>query len=245
MGVKTGLGLKAVQWFTRGIQFACAAIILGIYSFFLATLASNKLPIASSLRAVEGIAGAAALYSLIALLFLCCLAGFAVTSALAVVLDVAFIAAFIYISAANRRGAGACKGYADTPLGLGDAANLLSGDEDNVDISLPRLCTACRLQTAALITAIIAILFFILSIFLEIALVRNRRREARYGSDPNYAPGSGRPRGRFTSRDPCDKDGGEMACADFNILPEHAHPDQAPNGNPYNYDDGIYTQPRH
>ncbi|KMQ81594.1 hypothetical protein RF55_25831, partial [Lasius niger] len=119
MGGKSGLALKFLQWFIRGIQFLCAALILGVYSYFLAALHNHDLPIARSVRAVEGISGAAVLYTLCGLVLLCCVAGLAVTSFIAVVLDVCFIGAFIYVAVANKHGASSCRGYLDTPFGNG------------------------------------------------------------------------------------------------------------------------------
>lgn len=154
MGAGTGFGLKFVQWFIRGIQFCCAAIILAIYSYFLATLHNHNLPIATSLRAVEGISGAGTLYTLLALLMLCCLAGHTLAAFLAVLLDVCFIGAFIYVAVANKNGAGSCTGVLDTPFGKGQSASTVQADKGFT--KLPSFHTACRLQTASLAVAIIA-----------------------------------------------------------------------------------------
>lgn len=155
MGSKAGLGLKFLQWFLRGVQFLCAALILGIFSYFLATLHNHDLHIATSIRAVEGISGAAVLYTLIGLLLLCCVAGLAVTSFIAMVLDVAFIGAFIYVAYTNRHGASSCRGYVDTPFGRGNSRDTNNAGSDGFT-ALPSYRTACRLQSAALAVAIIA-----------------------------------------------------------------------------------------
>ncbi|KAK5993284.1 hypothetical protein PT974_06713 [Cladobotryum mycophilum] len=209
MGVKAGLGLKTIQWFIRGIQFCCAALILAVYSYFLASLHNHNLRIATSLRAVEGISGAATLYTLAGLLLLCCVAGLTATSLLAVVLDAAFVGAFIYVAVANRGGAGSCRGYVDTPFGK-----------------------ACRLQTACLAVAIIAIIFFVFSILVEVALARNRRREKRYGPSPqnDYTSGYGK-RGGFLGRLFGRRKPGDAVADDANMLPPHTHPDQLDNNN--------------
>jgi hypothetical protein len=154
MGAGTGLSLKFIQWFIRGIQFCCAAIILAIYSYFLATLHNHNLPIATSLRAVEGISGAGTLYTLLALLMLCCLAGHTFTAFIAVVLDICFIGAFIYVAIANKNGAGSCNGVLDTPFGKGQSSSTI--DANNGFTKLPSFHTACRLQSACLAVAIIA-----------------------------------------------------------------------------------------
>jgi hypothetical protein len=155
MGAKAGFALKFLQWIIRGIQFLCAALILGVYAYFLAALHNHDIGSSDSVRAVTGIAGAAALYTLIALLLLCCIAGLTFTSFLAIVLDVAFIGAFIYVAVANRNGAGSCDGYVDTPFGRGRAQDTAQGNSGGFT-ALPSYRTACRLQTACFSVAIIA-----------------------------------------------------------------------------------------
>ena len=154
MGAGSGFGLKFLQWFIRGVQFCCAALILGVYSYFLATLANHNLPIATSIRAVEGISGVAVLYTISALLLVCCVAGFTLTSFLAVLFDVAFIGAFIYVATANKGGASSCDGYLDTPFGKGKAADSAEGSDGFT--ALPSFRVACRLQSACLAVSIIA-----------------------------------------------------------------------------------------
>ncbi|KAM4056114.1 hypothetical protein HRG_003036 [Hirsutella rhossiliensis] len=219
MGAKSGLALKGLQWLVRGIQFLCAALILGVYSYFLAALHNHALSIPTSARAVEGIAGAAVLYTLIGLVLLCCVAGFLFTSAIAILLDIAFVGAFIYVAVANKHGAGSCSGYLDTPFGSG------------------HFRTACRLQTACFAVAIVAIVFFILAAFIEVALVRHHRKEKRFGPGPanNYTSGYGT-KGAFAGlasrfrRKPK-----AQPADDANALPEHTHPTQLNGANRQSY----------
>ncbi|KAK7427962.1 hypothetical protein QQZ08_005575 [Neonectria magnoliae] len=223
MGAKSGVGLKFAQWFIRGVQFACAALILAIYSYFLATLHNHKLSISDTIRAVEGISGLAVLYTLAGLVLLCCLAGHTASSFIAVVLDVAFIGAFIYVAVANKDGSSDCTGYLDTPFGRGKAGEKAKGSDGFT--ALPSFKVACRLQSACLALAIIAIIFFVFSIVMEVALARHHNREKRYGPGPqnNYTSGYG-PKGGFFSglfkrkKDHMPEEGG--------ILPEHTTPDQ-------------------
>ena len=156
MGARSGLALKSVQWFVRGIQFLCAAVVLGIFSYFLATLHNHDLPIATWIRAVEGISGAAVVYTLFGLLLLCFLAGFAITAFIAIILDIAFVGAFIYVAWANRGGASSCNGFVYTPFGDGDAGRdgVIQGSDGFT--ALPSLRTACKLQTASMAVSIIA-----------------------------------------------------------------------------------------
>ncbi|KAF4998064.1 hypothetical protein FGRMN_3427 [Fusarium graminum] len=222
MGAKSGVALKFLQWFFRGIQFACAALILAIYSYFLATLHNHKLPISNTIRAVEGISGAAVLYTIAALVLLCCLAGRTVSSFLAILLDIAFIGAFIYVAVANKGGASSCTGYLDTPFGRGKAANTAEGSDGFT--ALPSYRTACKLQSACLAVAIIAIIFFVLSILMEFALVRHHRKEKRFGPGPanDYTGGyaKGGFFGRLFGRRKTAATGGD------HDLPEHTHPEQ-------------------
>lgn len=60
--------LRISSFAVRALQFACSAIILGIYSYFLAVLADHNLGIPRWEKAVEGISGVAVLYTLFAVL---------------------------------------------------------------------------------------------------------------------------------------------------------------------------------
>ncbi len=156
MGAGSGVALKSLQWFVRGVQFCCAALVLAIYSYFLATLHNHDLPIDTWVRAVEGISGIAVLYTAFGLLLLCCLAGHAFASFIAIVLDVAFCAAFIYVASANRGGASSCTGDVSTPFGTGDAeTGKVSSGSDGFTV-LPSLKAACKLESACLAVSIVA-----------------------------------------------------------------------------------------
>jgi hypothetical protein len=151
-----GIALKGVSWFLRAIEFCCAAIILGIFSYFLAVLADHHLHIDTYIRAVEGISGAGVLYTIFALLLVCCLGGVAFLSFIAMVLDLAFTGAFIYIAYATRHGDNSCSGVVNTPLGTGDAGtdNTVASNDGGVVI-LPKYRTACKLNTACFAVSIV------------------------------------------------------------------------------------------
>lgn len=153
-----GIALKGFQLFLRFIQFCCAAIIIGIFSYFLATLHNHGLPIATYIRAVAGISGAAVLYTMTALLFVCCLGGITFLSFIAVVLDLAFCGAFIYVAWATRGGANSCKGQVNTPFGSGNTNvdNRVSTGHGGFTV-LPSLHQACQLETACFAVAIVAL----------------------------------------------------------------------------------------
>jgi hypothetical protein len=156
MGAGSGMALKGLQWFLRGVQFGCAALILAIYSYFLATLSNHNLNIEPWIRAVEGISGLAVLYTGFGLLLLCCVAGHPFTSFLAIVLDVCFIGGFIFIATANRGGGGSCNGMVNTPYGSGDSNTNVVDNGNGGFTTLPSLHQACQLETACLAVSIIA-----------------------------------------------------------------------------------------
>ncbi|KAK3685505.1 hypothetical protein B0T22DRAFT_220295 [Podospora appendiculata] len=196
MGAHVGMALKGFQWFARTIELCCAAVVLAIFSYFLATLTNHHFATANWIRAVEGISGIAILYAVACLCLLCCLAGHPFTSSLVMLLDLAFAGAFIYVAWTNRAGASSCRGVVDTPFGRGNA------DTDVVDnrpaslgdiTPLPSLRTACRMETACLGVSIVAVIFFLFSLLLELLLIRHRRKERRFGPGPanNYTSGYG------------------------------------------------------
>lgn len=152
-----GLALKSLSLFTRIIQFGCAAVILGIFSYFLATLKDHGLHIPTYERAVEGISGSAVLYTILALFLVCCLGGVIFFSFIATLLDLAFCGAFIYLAYATRHGASSCKGTnVNTPLGSGntETGQRVSTGNGGV-IGNIKIKTACRLNTACFAVAVI------------------------------------------------------------------------------------------
>lgn len=151
MALGKGFALKFLQWIIRAIQLGCAAVALGIFAYFLASLHNRDLYIDNHLRAVTGISGAAVLYTLLGLLLLCCLAGFAFTSFIAIILDIAFVGAFIYVAYQNRFGLSSCGSYADTQYVRGNSI----ADIQNAS-GLPSYQTTCRMQRAVFSVSIIA-----------------------------------------------------------------------------------------
>ncbi|TVY89483.1 hypothetical protein LAWI1_G004807, partial [Lachnellula willkommii] len=218
-----GVALKSVSFFLRIIEFCCGAIILGIFSYFLAVLSNHGLGIDTYVKAVEGISGAGALYTLLALGLVCFLGGIAFFSFLGMLLDLAFTGAFIYIAYATRHGANSCSGIVNTPLGTGNAGTgerVSKGSGGSVH--LPQLHTACKLNTASFAVSIIAAVFFFLSIFLELALARHHKREKAFGPSPNNGYTAGSPKRKFWQRKPKNRDAefGEKPDA----LPAHVTP---------------------
>ncbi|CZT10181.1 uncharacterized protein RAG0_14726 [Rhynchosporium agropyri] len=221
------LALKSVSMFFRIIEFCCAAVIIGIFSYYLATLASNDLAINVHIKAVEGISGAAVLYTAVAILLVCCLGGIAFFSFIGMLLDFCFCGAFAYVAWVNRNATkGSCDGdFVRTPYGSGnpDLTVVVVGAKDDGIIRLPSLRNACRLQKAAFAVAIIGCVFFFISIFLEFLLIRLRKKEKAYGPSPNNGYTAGPPKRKFWQRKPKQN---KHAYADENgdALPAHATP---------------------
>lgn len=85
MALIKGGFLRLFQTFLYLLAFLCAAVILGIYSYFLATIADRNGNIMTWVKAVEGISGAAVLYTIFAVLLTCCLGGISILAFTAIV----------------------------------------------------------------------------------------------------------------------------------------------------------------
>jgi hypothetical protein len=192
-----GAALRITQTGLRIVQLLCAIVVLGVYSYFLAVLSRHHLPMSNWDRAVEGMSGASVLYLFFAVFLTVCLGGVSFFAFFAVVLDVCFIGCYCAIAWFNRGGAGSCSGNVNTVLGNGPASSSAvgfgfgSGQNGNYT---PNLHRTCRLETAVFAVSIINIFLFLITAVVQIALVRNHRREKRYGPSPanNYTSGSGR-----------------------------------------------------
>lgn len=157
MGSSTGLaGLKCLQWLFRGIEFGCSSIILGIYSYYVATMVNHKMTIPTGVKAVEGISAAGTLYTVLGLLLVCCCAGHPAPSFISMIFDIGLAGAYIYIAVANRDGANSCSsGKLHTVYGSGDAHSTPSSD--NGGTKLPTFQVACKMETACLIVSCVAV----------------------------------------------------------------------------------------
>ncbi|KAK3994785.1 hypothetical protein QBC44DRAFT_322057 [Cladorrhinum sp. PSN332] len=232
MGATGARALRGLQYFLRTIQFCSAALILAIYSYFLATLHNHSLSISTPLRAVAGISGSAVLYTVLAFLLLCCAPGQPFLSLILMILDVCFAAAFIYVAVVNKDGANSCNGEVSTAFGNGNADTNVKSEGEGWT-ALPSLRQACQMESACLAVAIVATIFFIASCFTNIFIARNRKKEQRIGPSPanGYTSGYGKndqtqPKKRFSfltrlgRKDPVTTTGND------DYLPSHATPDE-------------------
>jgi len=146
MGVG-GLVLRICSLAIRVLQFLDGAVILGIFSYYLATLSKHDQTIATWMKAVEGLSGAATLYGLLGVLFVCCLGGVSFFAFLGVVLDICFTGAMIAIAVLTRRGTQTCSGKITTPVGTGDA-----GSKSPTSLTYGM---ACKLEKVAFAVSVI------------------------------------------------------------------------------------------
>jgi len=228
MGFLGGTFLKLFQTILYAIEFCCAGIVLGIYSYFLAWLAHQNINIPQWEKAVEGLSGSACLYLIFAVLFTCCLGGKSFFAFIAIVLDILFCGAFVAIAVLTRDGTGTCSSnsYVHTPVGNGKGSVNLH--------DAPTLSFMCRLNKTAFAVSIIGAGLFFVSAFVQLWISRTHQKEKRFGPSPrnNYTSGSGnrwfsRRRGPKTTHDAYAKDaetgviGGGLAAPGQDVRPSH------------------------
>lgn len=159
-----GALLRVVQTLLRVIQLCCAIVACGVFAYYLAVLNDHNLPIATYVRAVTGMSGAAIVYLAFAVVLTLCLAGVAFLGFIAIVLDIAFAGCFVAIAYFSRGGAGSCTGEVRTPLGNGPSDSDAEGyGKDGFGFGnggnatyRPSLYRACKLETAVFAVSILA-----------------------------------------------------------------------------------------
>lgn len=140
------------------IEFACAGIILGIYSYFLSVQADRNDPIPTTHKAITGLSGAVVLYTIFAVLLTCFLGGKTIFALLGMLFNLLCCGAMIAIAVLTRDGAHSCSGIVNTPLGNGfsDSKEGFSSDGQGNQITYSvSLGMACRLNTACFAVSII------------------------------------------------------------------------------------------
>lgn len=158
MGVG-GVLLRVFNLLLRAMQLCTSVIIVGIFGWFIGTLVHHNSHIPTWVKAVEGLAALAAIYTLFGVLLTLFLGGMTFFAMLAVALDVCFIGSFIAIAVMTRGGHRSCnRGFVSTPIGSGPANNNGQGfGSDGIfrDGDRPNLSLACRLQKGVFALAII------------------------------------------------------------------------------------------
>ncbi|CAG7966061.1 unnamed protein product [Penicillium nalgiovense] len=228
-----GAGGVVLRFFNLGLrvlQFLDAAVILGIFSYFLAVLSRNNQTIETWIKAVEGLAGAATAYSLLGAIFTCCLGGVAFFAFLGVALDVCFVGAMVAIAILTRKGVSQCTGTVDTPMGTGNA------NDDTASKGL-KFGMACKLEKVVFAVAIIGIVFYLTSILFQILLARHHKREKRFGPSPTngYTHGS---RKAFWRR---NKNNPEAPVGGADALPGHPTPYEVEMGDEPKTEKGWFS----
>lgn len=178
------------------LEFACAGIILGFYSYFLSVQADRNVTIPMWQQAVTGLSGAVILYTIFAVLLTCFLGGKTIFALLGFIFNLLCCGAMIAIAVLTRDGASSCKGYVNTPLGNGDSSSkegFGSNGQGRQITYAASLGTTCRFNTVCFAVSIIGAFFFLLSAVLQFCLRRNHKKEKAFGPSPtnNYTKGSG------------------------------------------------------
>jgi len=190
MGKFVGFLLRSGATTLYFLEFLASATILGIFSYFLAKNNEADLPIAIWMRAVDGLAGSATLYTLLAILLTFFLGGIIFFAFIAIVLDILFIGAFIFVAVETRGAARNCNTVTNQAFFGNGATGVGNTSATPVQI--------CKLEETVFILAIILCFLFFCSAILQLVLGRHAKKEKRYGPGPsnNYTSGTGK-RSRF------------------------------------------------
>lgn len=153
-----GAVLRFTSTLLYALEFCCAGIILGIYSYFLSVQADRDITIPRWQQAVEGLSGAVVLYTIFAVLLTCFLGGKTIFAILGMIFNLLCCGAMIAIAVMTRDGASSCTGNnVQTPLGNGDenSKDGFGGEGDNQYTYSASLGSICRLNTACFAVAIV------------------------------------------------------------------------------------------
>lgn len=173
MPSKAGFALRGADSFFRALEFLCSALLLGIFSWFLAYLSRHHQHIPTWMRAAEGISGGACIYTIFGVLLTCFLGGLTFFAFLAIFLDILFGGAFIAIAVLAR--GGVHTQGSSSPLGN-------------------RKVRDAKLQTSAFAVAIIGTFLFLVTAVMSVLLNRHHKKAKKYSPSPsnNYTSGTGR-----------------------------------------------------
>jgi len=185
-----GAALRIVTVLLYALAFCCSAIILAIYSYFLAVQSQHDVSISPWEKAVEGMSGIGVVYTIFAVILTCCLGGFTFFAFLGILLDLLLVAAFVAIAVLTRDGRSCSGNNVNTPLGGGNPDSHRGNSSRDYSVSL---FTACRMNTVAFAVAVIGAFIFLITALFQLWLGRHHKREKKYGPSPqnDYTSGSG------------------------------------------------------
>lgn len=165
----SGIFLRFGGVINRILQFIFSIISVGIYAYFVSNIREAGFRPSNWTGAILGISSASAIYTLFGIVFTLCLGANFFFGSLAIILDVAFIGAFIFVAYATRAARLSCSGYVATPLGAGPA-----GSETGLTIATS-LRRACQMETVVFASAIILCILYFMTAIWQCFMVRNRR----------------------------------------------------------------------
>lgn len=142
-----GVLLKSNSSLIRALEFLISLFVLGTFSYYIGVIHKENLYVPIWIRAVEGIAGAAVIYTGLAVILTFFLGGVMFFAFLGIVLDLLFCGAFIAVAILARDGAHSCSGRVSTPLGTGNSSGL--------GINGRHLNRICKLEKAIFAVAIV------------------------------------------------------------------------------------------
>ncbi|MCJ1366278.1 hypothetical protein MMC16_005406 [Acarospora aff. strigata] len=214
--------LKSTSTLIRVLELLISLFILGTFSYYIGVSRKHSFYIPNYVRAIEGIAGAAVLYTLFAVVLTVFLGAKKIFAMLGVLLDLLFCGAFIAVAVLARDGARRCRGVVNTPLGRGDVSTVGIGG-----VPVKRIC---RLQQAVFALAIINAILFLITAILQFLLGKQDKNEKRYSNDyhtNDYPTGEARgpfwKRGNTTSTRDTDAELGTVGTAGLVTEKHHNH----------------------
>jgi hypothetical protein len=157
MAVHKSAIVKTLATGLRIIQFLGAIVLLAVWSTYLARLHTRHEGTTRNSRFVEGISGAAILYTAFAVLLTCCLGGIRIFAYLAIVIDVFFVG-FMIAVAVITRGGGTSKCYFSPT-----STQHITYEGRVINVSPKQLRTDCHLVKAVFAVSILMAYVFLLT----------------------------------------------------------------------------------
>jgi hypothetical protein len=187
-----GGGLRLFSALVYSLAFCAAAIILGIFSYFLAKLHYHNLGISKDWQAVEGMAGVAVIYLAFAMTLTLCLGGKTFFALLGLLMDLLICGAFIAIAILDRSGSTQRSGFVRNPLG--------AGQSNTTGVAGTNLGLASRLNTTSFACAIAGAGLMAIAFLMQLAMWRHHKKEKAFGPSPDNDYTSGSKKGGLFAR---------------------------------------------